>query len=116
MSLCNIVMNPSNCQALFVRTKWENVLFLSLQIYVEKPATSIHLGYGGNERESWGWAATTTTLDYDTGFSALPADNLMKPLHFTNGSTINISVTGFEITLKRKVSGEVYLDIIYCVR
>lgn len=81
--------------------------FLSAQIYVEKPASSIHLTYGGNDEDSWGWAATTTTLDYDTGFSALPTQNLLKPLHFTNGSTINISVSGFEITLKRKVGFKV---------
>lgn len=77
----------------FSSSKLNYLLFTShsIQIYLEQPATEILLNYAdyGTHSEakktsseateaaepSWGWAATTTTLDYDSEFSALPKES-----------------------------------------
>ncbi|TRY71861.1 hypothetical protein TCAL_17155 [Tigriopus californicus] len=75
-----------------------------IQIYVEKPDTSIHVQYQNDDSASWGWAATTTTLDYQTNFKPLDEKHMMREMRFSNGTFIPVSISGFQIELKRKVN------------
>ncbi|XP_059087058.1 glycine receptor subunit alphaZ1-like [Tigriopus californicus] len=74
------------------------------EIYVEKPDTSIHVQYQNDDSASWGWAATTTTLDYQTNFKPLDEKHMMREMRFSNGTFIPVSISGFQIELKRKVN------------
>ena len=73
-------------------------------MFIDRPDAAIHVQYTDKDPEKWGWAATTTTLDYQTRFSPLPDSHLIKEMRFANGSVIPVSVTGFQIELHRKVS------------
>ena len=71
---------------------------------MDRPGNMIQVSYIDENPEFWGWAATTTTLDYDTSFSPLEQEMFQKELHLSNGSVVDIYVTGFQIELSRKVS------------
>lgn len=77
---------------------------LFFQIFVEKPDTSIHVQYQNGDSSLWGWAATTTTLDYQTNFKPLNKKQMMREMRFSNGTFIPVSISGFQIELERKVS------------
>ena len=66
----------------------------SLQTFIEKPDTIVSMrcpteekdGRGLLDTRGWGWAATTTTIEYVTDFTALPADRLVRRMRSTHAA------------------------------
>ncbi len=96
------------------------------QTFLEKPSSVVFLRSPGEDDgdngDGWGWAATTTTIEYVTEFSPLPEDRKHKMVRTSHmhasvsmganrgageehrNGFMNVSVAGFRIELVRKVS------------
>ncbi len=106
-----------------------------LQAFIEKPSSvvSLHSPSGEEEKDEedvglvdfadWGWAATTTTIEYETTFAGLPRERLVRTVRSAHahaggvsggvgtGAGMNVTIAGFRVRLVRKVSS--YTAFIY---
>ena len=73
------------------------------QVHFDNPMSEIQLRFFHGTADEWGWANTTTILDYDIQFGQLPEDDLIRSSTFFNGFKYRQSVAGFSIKLTRKV-------------
>ena len=78
---------------------------LSLQTFIDREADEIRLKYSGDSPSNWGYANITTTSAYNSYFRPLSKDMFkFQHLHLDETRLLNVSLTGYHIELRRKVS------------
>ena len=92
----------------------------AIQTFIDRSAEEIRAQYSGNNPSHWGYANIATTSAYDSSFSPLPKDKVtscddaklllgkiqsqFQQLHLDETRVMNVSLTGYNIELRRKVS------------
>ena len=78
---------------------------LSLQTFIDRSADEIRVQYSGDSPSHWGYANIATTSAYNSYFRPLSNDMFkFQHLHLDETRLLNVSLTGYHIELKRKVS------------
>ncbi|TRY78141.1 hypothetical protein TCAL_09317, partial [Tigriopus californicus] len=79
----------------------------SMKVHLDSPVEELSLDFFHGSHLKWGWANTTTILDYGIDFEPLSIEALLETNTMFNGITYQKSISGFVVKLSRKVS--VYL-------